>query len=360
MRISILTNNASSDAVQQMSKSITRGGHKAAILILDNIKLVVSNNEKGYDGIYYTQKNKTYKISKASLGNAIIPRISSNVPFGAKVIDHIVKNFGVYCPISNTGLLHSYDKMKTLQIVSKNGIRTPKTIMGNNVQDVNYIVKQLGLPVIIKFVHGSLGIGISISESRVGLKTTLQSFSKLKKPFIIQQYIEAGNKDIRTVVMGQQVISAYQRKGRKGDFRANLSQGGSGRSISLSEADIAICIRAAKAIGLEMAGVDLLKDKRGQSYLIEVNANFGFKGQQITGVNFADEMVKFIENKAKSFYTLQHSPYSDKYFSEILPKILDKRIFYVDRANKQRSVIVRSMKDLEHVMLSSFSVNINN
>ena len=360
MKISILTNSPNCKAVKQIQNSIIRRGHKAVILILDNIKIVISNNERGFDSIYYTSNNKTSKLSKASIGDAILPRIGSNVPFGAKVIEHI-RNMGVYSTISGSGLLIAYDKLKTLQVVSNFGIRTPKTIMGNNVQDVDYIVKQLGLPVIIKFIHGSLGNGISIVESRIGLQTTLQSFSKLHKPFIIQEYIEADSKDIRVLVIGNQVIAAYQRKGRKGDFRANLSQGGSGKPISLSDADKVLCVKAAKAIGLESAGVDLLKDQYDKSYLIEINANYGLIGQHITKINFCDAMVRFLEQKIGTLGNRKTDlNESRKYVEQLLPQVIGKRIHFIDRSNRKRSLTVRSVQDLESVMYDTFRLNIRN
>jgi ribosomal protein S6--L-glutamate ligase len=359
MKISILTNNDKTQPVKQLVNSIQSRGHKASVLLLDKVKVLVSNNSKGYDGLYYSDKSKTLKLSKANIGEVVLPRMGANLHYGAKVIHHLTENMGIYCPISSTGLLNASDKLKSLQLASQAGIKTPKTIMGNELQDVSYIIKQLGLPVIIKFVYGSLGVGVSIVETRIGLKTTLQSFSKLKKPFIIQEFINAGNRDIRAVVLGNSIISAYQRIGRSGDFRANLSQNGRAVSISLTETEKSICIKAAKSIGLEMAGIDIIRNLKGQPYLIEVNANFGFKGQDITGVNFADEMVKFIEQKVgnQALRNINNKK-SKRYIDEIFPVVFGKKIHFIDRANRKRSITIKTIQDLEVVMYNSFRVNI--
>jgi ribosomal protein S6--L-glutamate ligase len=360
MKISILTNSPNCKAVKQIQNSIINRGHKAPILILDNVKIVISNNEKGFDSIYYTSNNKTSKLSKASIGDAILPRIGSNVPFGAKVIQHI-GNMGVFSPISGTGLLNSYDKMKTLQIASNNGIRTPKTIMGDQVRDVKYIVNQLGLPLIVKFIQGSNGSGVAILETMISLKSTLQSFSKLRKPFIIQEFIDAGNRDIRAVVIGHKVVAAYQRTGQGSEFRSNLSLGGIAKSISLNEADKALCIKCAKVLGLNFCGIDLMKNRKGQSFLIEANANFGFKGQEITGVNFGDEMVKYLEMKIGTLGNRKTDlNESRKYVEQLLPQVIGKRIHFIDRSNRKRSLTVRSVQDLESVMYDTFRLNIRN
>ena len=359
MKISILTNSPNCKAVKQIQNSIINRGHKAPILILDNIKIVISNNEKGFDSIYYTSNNKTSKLSKASIGDAILPRIGSNVPFGAKVIQHI-GNMGVFSPISGTGLLNSYDKMKTLQIASNNGIRTPKTIMGDQVRDVKYIVSQLGLPVIIKFIHGSGGSGVSILESMISLKSTLQSFTKLRKPFILQEFIYANNSDIRAVVIGEKVVAAYQRTAQgRDEFRSNLTLNGKGKSISLSETDKALCIKCAKVLGLNFCGIDLIKNGK-TTYLLEANANFGLIGMEITKINFPDEMIRFLEKKVKSNITdsISHPLITNQYYSQLLPKIIGKRIHYVDRFNKKKSIVIESLSDLEHVMVNSFRVNL--
>jgi ribosomal protein S6--L-glutamate ligase len=359
MKITIIANNPNSEAVRAISLSIMKRGHVAQVLKLEDIRIAVSNNSKGYDSLQYIAGNKTKKLSKACLGDAIIPRIGTNVPYGIKVIDHITKNLGTYSCISSLGLLNAYDKMRTLQIASSKGIRTPKSYMSDNYKDYNYIASQFKMPLVIKHIHGSLGAGVSIIESKLGLKSTLQAFSKIKKPFLIQEFVEGGSKDLRAVVIGSKVVAAYQRKARRGDFRANLSQGGSGRSISLSEADKKICVKSANALGLDICGVDLMKDNKGKTYLIELNSNFGWKVAGITGVNVGNEIVKFLEkNIGNQALRNINSEKSRKYITEIFPEVHGKKIHFIDRSNRKRTITIQTIQDLEVVMLDSFRLNI--
>jgi ribosomal protein S6--L-glutamate ligase len=361
MKITIIANNPNSEAVKAISRSIQKRGHVSQVLDLDKIRIVVSNNAKGYDSIRYIQGNKSTMLSKSTIGDAIIPRIGANVPYGIKVLDHVTKNMGIYSCISSLGLYNAYDKMRTLQIASAQGIMTPKTFMGDNLKDYDYIASQLKLPVVIKFVHGSLGAGVSIINSKIGLKTTLQSFSKIKKPFLVQEFINGGNKDIRSVVIGDKVVAAYQRIANKGDFRANLSQGGSGKSISLSEADKTLCVKAAKALGLELCGVDLMKDQKGKTYLIELNSNYGWKIEKICGVDIASEIVKHIEQRVGTIGNRKTDmSESRKYVEQLLPQVIGKKIHFIDRSNRKRSLTVRSVQDLESVMYDTFRLNIRN
>jgi ribosomal protein S6--L-glutamate ligase len=361
LKITTIANNPNSEAVKAISRSIKKRGHVPQVLDLDKIRIVVSNNPKGYDTIRYVQGNKSTMLSKSTIGDAIIPRIGTNVPYGIKVIDHITKNMGIFSVISSIGLYNAYDKMRTLQIASAQGILTPKTFMGDNLKDYDYIASQLKLPVVIKFVHGSLGAGVSIIESRIGLKTTLQSFSKIKKPFLVQEFINAGNRDIRSVVIGNRVVAAYQRKANKGDFRANLAQKGTGKSISLSKEDQELCVKAAKALGLELCGVDLMKDQNGKSYLIEINSNFGWKVENITGVKIGDHIVKHIEQKIGSLGSRKTDlTESRKYVEQLLPDVIGKKIHFIDRSNRKRSLTIRSVQDLEFIMYDTFRINLNN
>jgi ribosomal protein S6--L-glutamate ligase len=361
LKITTIANNPNSEAVKAISRSIQKRGHVSQVLDLDKIRIVVSNNPKGYDTIRYVQGNKSISLSRANLGDAIIPRIGTNVPMGIKVLNHLTKNMGIYSCISSIGLLNAYDKMRTLQIASEHGIRTPKSYMSDNYKDYEYLASHLKLPIVIKHLHGSLGAGVSIIESKIGLKTTLQAFSKIKKPFLVQEFIDSGGRDIRAIVVNDKVIAAYQRKAQEGDFRANLSQGGTGKSISLSKADKDLCVKCAKALSMDICGVDLIKSKNGITYLVESNSNFGFLAANICNVDISSEIIKHIEQKIGTLGNRKTNlTESRKYVEQLLPQVIGKKIHFIDRSNRKRSLTVRSVQDLESVMYDTFRINISN
>jgi ribosomal protein S6--L-glutamate ligase len=361
LKITIIANNPSSEAVKAITKSIQKRGHVSQVLHLDKIRIVVSNNAKGYDSIRYVQGGKSTMLSKSSIGNAVIPRIGSNVPYGIKVIDHITKNMGIYSCISSLGLYNAYDKMRTLQVASSQGIMTPKTFMGDNLKDYEYIASQLKYPLVIKMLHSSLGAGVFLVDSRLSLKTSLQAFSKNKTPVLLEEFIESGNKDRRIIVIDGKVIAAYERTAKEGEWKANLSQGGSGRSISLSKADTDLCVKCAKALSMDICAVDLIRSKKGITYLIEVNSNFGWKAAKICGVDIGSEIVKHIEQKIGSLGSRKTDlTESRKYVEQLLPDVIGKKIHFIDRSNRKRSLTVRSVQDLEFIMYDSFRINLNN
>jgi ribosomal protein S6--L-glutamate ligase len=154
------------------------------------------------------------------------------------------------------------------------------------------LIKKLGgLPLVAKLLQGSQGVGVSILETPLSANTVLESFAKLKADVKLQTFIKANGKDIRAIVIGDSVSVAMERTANKGDFRANISKNGSGRKVELSEDDKQICIRAARSIGLGFAGIDIMKDEEGRTYVIEANGNSGSKIIGITGHNYFDDLV---------------------------------------------------------------------
>jgi ribosomal protein S6--L-glutamate ligase len=149
---------------------------------------------------------------------------------------------------------------------------------------------------VAKTLSGSQGVGVMICKDAEQTNTSLESFHKLEVDVLLQRYIESGAKDIRVIVVGDKVVSAMRRTGKK-DFRANISQGGSGEAVELSEADQALCIKASQVLGLEFSGVDLIKDQDENSYVVEVNGNPGSKIIDITGYNYFQDLVTHIEKK---------------------------------------------------------------
>jgi ribosomal protein S6--L-glutamate ligase len=163
------------------------------------------------------------------------------------------------------------------------------------------MIKQVGgLPAISKEPTGSQGNTVYPLESNYQTNVFLKNFNKKRKNLLIQAFIDGSSKDIRAIVIDGKVVVAMERTAVKGELRANISQGGSGKKIELSEEDQELCIKAARACGHEVAGVDLMKDKEGKSYVIEVNSNYGYGVETITGVDISTPLIEYCERNHKN------------------------------------------------------------
>lgn len=235
------------------------------------------------------------KISKAT---AIIPRIGATHTLSGSYTIRQFEQLGSYSLISSEALLASRDKWKSLQRINQAKIPIPKSIFIDNPCNFEYIFENFKFPVILKLLESTHGKGVILVENPIGLKTCLETFTQLNQAVLIQEFIsEAQNKDIRVIVLGNEVIAAMEREGQKGDFRSNLHIGGSARPISLTLEEKQIAIKATKVLGLEFAGVDLLRSNRG-SLVLEINSSPGLEGiENCTGIDIAKEMIKYIEKQ---------------------------------------------------------------
>jgi len=275
-------------------------GHEYERRNPDDLYLYVSESVNGYDRIYTGHPDlATPDRLKAREFDAVISRLGSNLNFGATILQHLNENLGIYCPQSASGLLLAQDKMKTVMRLSTAGIRVPLTMFAKNASHVEFIMNKLGgLPVIAKLLKGSQGLGVMICKDQEQTNTTLESFWGQSIDVMLQRFIDAEKKDVRAIVVGSKVVVSMQRTGVR-DFRANISQGGTGTKISLTSDQESMCVKAAQALGLDFAGVDLMTDKDGKSYIIEVNGNPGSKIIEITGHNYFVDLVEHIAKKVR-------------------------------------------------------------
>ncbi|MBU1819924.1 MAG: RimK family alpha-L-glutamate ligase [Bacteroidetes bacterium] len=293
MNVLLLTTGAPSRHLVEALKGHTFERHNPS-----DLYLYVSESMNGYDRIYNGSRDLSQpQRLRIKDYDAVISRLGSNLSFGATILQHLTENLGIYCPQNSDGLLIAQDKMKTVMRLSKEGIRVPMTVFAKNASHVEHLMKMLGgLPVIAKLLKGSQGLGVMICRDAEQTNTTLESFWGQPIDIMLQRFVDAQRKDVRAIVVGERVVVAMERTGKK-DFRANISQGGSGRKIELTNDQKELCINAAKAVGLEFAGVDLMTDQDGKSYIIEVNGNPGTKLIDITGHNYFIDLVKHIESK---------------------------------------------------------------
>ena len=232
--------------------------------------------------------------------DAIIPRIgASNTYRGASIVRHF-EAMGVFSIASSKGIVTSRDKWTCFQILAQKGIAMPKTTLGSSPY-LDAFVKDFGdHPIIIKILEGTHGQGVILCENYKNALATAQTLQSAKVKFVMQEFIaEAQGTDIRAFVIDRQVVAAIKRTSKNGDFRSNLHQGGSAKSIQLSNTEKQLAVAAAKALDLSVCGVDMLASKRGP-LVLEVNSTPGLEGiETATGLNISGKIITFIEQQKK-------------------------------------------------------------
>ncbi len=233
--------------------------------------------------------------------DVVVPRIGTGVTdFGCAVVNQF-QVMGV--PVVNTSqaILRARDKLRSLQILTGAGVDIPRTALVRNTEDLDDALDQVGgVPAVLKLLKGTQGIGVMLAESREGLESVLQAFWSLDHIVLLQEFIqESKGKDVRAFVVGDRVVGAMRREAKIGEFRSNIHRGGVGRPVELSPEDEAHVLQAARALGLDVAGVDYLESKDGPK-VIEVNASPGFQGlETATRKDVAGEVVRHAVRKAK-------------------------------------------------------------
>lgn len=294
MKILILATGRPS---RHLVKAIEDKGHTHETHDPRNLYLFVSESENGYDRLYNGSSDVENPIRiKSKDIDAVISRIGADLLHGAAILRHLSENLGIYSTQRAGGLELAANKLKTTQKLSASGIRVPATVYAKNPVHIDFLINKVGgLPAVGKLLQGSQGKGVFILETPIAANTALESLYKLNVGLKLQKFVDAGSKDIRAIVVGDKVVVAMERTGKK-DFRANISQGGAGRKITLSLEDQEICVRASRAVGLKFSGVDILKDSDGRTYVIEVNGNPGSQIIGITGHNYFNELLEMVES----------------------------------------------------------------
>ncbi len=231
--------------------------------------------------------------------DVIIPRIGvSATRHGATIVKEFEMN-GVFTTASSLGIIRSQNKARTLQIMNTQNIAIPDSVLSVNPDTIDEQIELLGgAPVIIKLQEGTQGMGVMLAETSKSAKSIIDTMQSMNKSILLQEFIkESKAEDIRVIVAGNRVISAMKRKGLETDFRSNIHRGGSGERIKLTEMEKTMAIRASKALGLGVAGVDLINAKQGP-LLLEVNSTPGLQGiEEFTNINVAERIIKYIEFK---------------------------------------------------------------
>lgn len=284
---------------KNLIKAIEEKGHTWEWYTPEQLYLLISDSVNGYDRIYNGSEDlETPERLHAKKFDAVITRLGGSLNFGTVVLAHLTENLGIYCPQTPDGILIASNKIRATQKFSLYGLKVPITVMAKKPYHPKFLVDKVGgLPAVAKTPHGSQGTGVGIMKDAEQTNSMISMFHASKIDLLFQSYIEGGKKDVRAIVVGNKVAVAMERTA-KDTFKANLSLGGEGRKIELSKEDQDICVKAAQACNLEFAGVDIMKDEKGTTFLIEANGNPGTLSIGITGVNWFVDLVELCEKKA--------------------------------------------------------------
>ena len=293
MTIFILSVSEHIHSTQRIYKEARRRGH--TVEIINHLKCSIKlGNDK--PEIIYQGKNII------DIPDIIIPRIGvSAMRHGAAVVKEFEMN-GAYSIASSEGIIKAQNKVSTLQIMSRNNLPIPQTVFSVDPENVGEQIDLLGgAPIIIKLQEGTHGSGVILAESKKSAMSIIDTMYSSNTSILLQEFIkESNSEDIRAFVIGDKVVSSMKRKGLEDDFRSNIHKGGSGSKVVLTPEEEEIAIKAAQHLKLPVAGVDMIRSKRG-SLLIEVNSTPGLQGiETYTNDNIAKAIVKFLEANVRT------------------------------------------------------------
>jgi ribosomal protein S6--L-glutamate ligase len=287
MNIVVLSRNTKLYSTQRLVEAGQARGHK--VTVVDHLKCNLVIEKKNPKVIY--------KGEDLTDIQAVIPRIGASVTFYGTAVVRQFEMMHVFTAIESQALVRSRDKLRSLQILSRAGLGLPKTVFTNYSKDVRRLVQEVGgTPVVIKLLEGTQGLGVVLADNENAAVSVLEAFNGLKARVIVQEFIEeAKGSDIRAFVVDGQVVGAMKRQARDGEFRSNLHRGGSAEIVELTPEEEIAAIKAANAMKLGIAGVDMLRSSRGP-LIIEVNSSPGLEGiEGATGKDIAGQIIKYIE-----------------------------------------------------------------
>ncbi len=236
---------------------------------------------------------------------AVIPRIGASKTFYGTAVVRQFEMQGVFSVNESQAISRSRDKLRSLQLLARQGIGLPVTGFAHSTKDVDGLIKIAGgAPLVVKLLEGTQGIGVVLAETDKAAESVIEAFRGLDANILVQEFIkEAGGMDIRALVVGGRVVAAMKRQAREGEFRSNLHRGGSAETIKLTPEERSTAVRSAKTMGLNVAGVDLLRSNHGP-VVMEVNSSPGLEGiEKATGVDVAGHIIDFIAKNAKPHST---------------------------------------------------------
>lgn len=293
MKIAILSNGPGNYSTKRLKAIAKARGHEVAII----------RYRECYASIEKNNPTVSYRGEDLAKYDAIIPRIANSMTRYGTAIVRQLEMQGVYTVSSSIAITRSRDKLRSMQLLARTGVDIPKTVFSRNSADIDNLIEKIGgMPVIIKLARGTHGNGVVLAETKKAAKSVLQAFYLTNDDgtnILLQEFVkESAGIDIRAFVVGGRVVASMQRQSLDDDFRSNLHKGGEGAKIKLTEEERKMCVKAAKSMGLNIAGVDFMRSERGP-LILEVNASPGFGIEKVTGRDVATPIIEYVEQNAK-------------------------------------------------------------
>jgi ribosomal protein S6--L-glutamate ligase len=291
MKIGLLSRNANLYSTTRLKEAAEERGHD--VRVIDYLRCVMD--------ITSHKPNIRYGGQELSPLDAVIPRIGATHTFYGTAVVRQFEMMNVFPTNESQGISRSRDKLRSLQLLSRNGIGLPVTGFAHSTKDIDGLIELVGgTPLIVKLIEGTQGVGVVLAETKKAAESVIAAFRQLDANILVQEFIkEAGGSDIRAFVVGGRVIASMRRQGAPGDFRSNLHRGGTAEKIKLTPEERSTAVRAAKTMGLNVCGVDLLRSNHGP-VVMEVNSSPGLEGiEETTGVDVAGKIIEFIEKTAR-------------------------------------------------------------
>lgn len=289
MKIAILSRNASLYSTSRLKEAGLTRGHE--VVVVDYLRCYMDITAR---------RPKVLYRGEAVRPDAVIPRIGATYTFYGAAVVRQFEMADVFTLNSSDGISRSRDKLRSMQLLSRAGVGLPTTSFAHSAQDIQGILDVVGgAPVVVKLLEGTQGLGVVLAETKKAAESVIGAFRQLDANILVQEFIkEAGGADIRAFVVGGKVVAAMRRQGAPGDFRSNIHRGGTAEVVKLSAKERATAVRAAKTMGLSVAGVDMLQSGEGPMVL-EVNSSPGLEGiERASELDIADQIIEYVEDNS--------------------------------------------------------------
>lgn len=291
MKIAILSRNTKLYSTQRLVEAARERGHEVRVIdpLRCYMNIATHNPEIHYRG----------EVLKGF--DAVIPRIGASITFYATAVLRQFEMTGVFPLNESVAISRARDKLRSLQLLSRRGIGLPVTGFAHSPDDTHDLLQLVGgTPVVIKLLEGTQGVGVVLAETKKAAESVIDAFRGLDAHFLVQEFIkEAAGTDIRCFVIGEKVVASMIRRAREGEFRANIHRGGTAEPVKITPEERSTAVRAAKIMGLNVAGVDIMRSTHGP-VVLEVNSSPGLEGiEAASKKNIASLIVDFIEKNAK-------------------------------------------------------------
>lgn len=292
MKLCVLSRNPRLYSTRRLVEAARARGHDIRVI----------NTLRCYNGIASHRPSVHYRGQALEHFDAVIPRIGASVTFYGTAVVRQFEMMGTFSVNESVAITRSRDKLRATQLLARRGLGLPVTGFAHSPDDVDDLIKMVGgPPLVVKLLEGTQGVGVVLAETYKAAESVIQAFMGLNAEIMVQEYIrEAKGADVRCFVVGGKVIASMKRQAGEGEFRSNLHRGGQASLIRITPEERSTAARAAKFMGLNVAGVDLLRSNHGP-VVMEVNSSPGLKGiEAASGKDIADKIIQFTENNARN------------------------------------------------------------